>query len=372
MKTRKYMVLALSLALLAGCSTDKKTQLQELIKQRAELDNQITTLKKELEATNGKPQEKSTNVEVTSLKAGEFKHFVEAQGMVESDNNVFVPAQAQGIVKHIHVNEGDYIKKDQLLVELDDDILQRNRAELVTGLELATTVYERQERLWEKKIGSEIQYLQAKNQKESLEKKLAALDEQIALYKITSPIDGVVDEITLKEGEAAAAGFGAVRVVQPGKLKVTASLSEKYAGNVKVNDVVEVKFPSSEEVFSHRITAISQVIDPNNRTFNLEIRMPKAMEQVKPNMMAILTINDYTNTEAITVPLNVVQKDAEARFLFVAERKGNKWVAQRRDITTGLYYNNRVEVLSGLHAGDKVIVAGFANLGSGQTISIEG
>lgn len=372
MKMRKYMVFALGAVLLVGCSSDKKAQLQELIKQRTQLDKQITALQNELEAENGKPKEKITTVAVKSINPALFKHFVEAQGMVESDNNVFIPAQAQGIVKRILVDEGDFVKKDQLLAQLDDEILVRNRAELVTGLELATTVYERQKRLWEKKIGSEIQYLQAKNQKESLEKKLAALDEQIALYKITSPINGVVDKVTLKEGEAAAAGYGAVRVVQPGKLKITASLSERYVGNVKVKDVVDVKFPSSNTVFSHRITAISQVIDPNNRTFDLEIRLPKALNEVKPNMMAVLTINDYTNEEALTVPLNVVQKDADGKFLFVVEQKGNNWVAQRRAITTGLYYKNRVEILQGLKDGDKVIVSGFSDLGSGQTVSIEG
>jgi len=368
---KKYIVFALGLALLTGCSSDKKARLQEMLKERSELDKEIATLQEELKGAQGAQATKRTPVQTLTMEPSVFKHYIEAQGMVESDNNVFIPAQTGGIVKRIYVDEGDHVQKGQLLAQIDDEIVRRNREELLTGLELATTVYERQKRLWDKKIGSEIQFLKAKNTKESLEKKLAALNEQLALYQITTPIAGVVDAITLKEGEIAPAGFGAIRVVQPGKLKIAASLSESYAGNVQVNDTVKVKFPSANKQFSHRITAISQVIDPNSRTFTFEIRLPGTFEAVKPNMMAVLTINDYTRNDALTVPLNVVQKDSDSQYLFVANKKGDEWIAQRRAVTIGKYYNNRVEILSGVKAGDKVIVTGYSDLGNGQKVAVK-
>ncbi|MFO7938456.1 MAG: efflux RND transporter periplasmic adaptor subunit [Bacteroidales bacterium] len=368
---KKYIVFALGVALLAGCSSDKQSRLEALLKERSELDKEIATLQTELNETNGHEAKKPTSVKVNTLKPEVFQHFIEAQGMVESDNNVFIPGQAGGIVKRIYVEEGDRVEKGQVLAQIDDEILRKNREELLTGLELATTVYERQKRLWDKKIGSEIQFLEAKNTKESLENKLAALNEQLELYKIVTPIAGVVDAITLKEGEMAAAGFGAVRVVQPGKLKIAASLSESYAGNVQVNDTVKVKFPSANKESFHRISSISQVIDPNSRTFDFEIRLPGQMEAVKPNMMAVLTINDYTRNDALTVPLNVVQKESDSQYLFVAVEKEGEWIAERRTVTTGKYYNNRVEILSGLDAGDKVIITGYGDLGSGQKVAVK-
>lgn len=373
MKYRKYLVLlGMGLILVACGPRNDEGRLARLERQRDALTEEIESLKQEIaqKARPGAKQEKLMNVKISRVEKERFQHFIQVQGTVESDNNVLIAPQSSGIVKKIHVAAGDKVTKGQLLAELDGSVLESSIAEVENGLKLAETIFERQQRLWDKNIGSEIEYLQAKNNKEGLEKRLATLREQYKLTKIFTPLSGTVDEVLIKEGEMAVAGLGAVRVVQLSNLKIKVELSEVYISRIKRNDLVHVKIPVIGREFDLGVDAVSQVIDPQNRTFQVEMRIPKSETGIKPNMLSVLTINDYTNNEALTVPLNVVQETGQEQFVFVAERINGDWIARRRSIKTGNSYNDRAEISSGLQEGEYVVTFGYQNLADGQKLAV--
>jgi membrane fusion protein (multidrug efflux system) len=359
--------------LIATCAPprDKQDQLARLEAQRDALTAQIEQLKSEIAQEDGEPpQQALAYVRGIEVRPALFRHFIQVQGTVESDNNILIPAQSNGVVKKIHVRQGDSVSQGQLLAELDGAILESGIAELEHGLELATTIYERQDRLWKKNIGSELEYLTAKNNKEGLERKLETLQEQYKLTKIRAPISGTVDNVLIKEGEMAAAGFGTIRIVQLSRLKLKAPLSENYISRIKKGDTVQVRVPVAGREMELKIDAVSQVIDANNRTFQIEIRIPAREEYLKPNMLAVIIINDYSNPEALTVPQNVVQETGTEAFLFVAEERDGGWIARRRTVVPGENYGEQLEINEGLSAGEFVVTFGFQNLADGQPVSI--
>ena len=373
MKKTILLVILGGLLLTACGPRDKQSQLQKLERQRDALNKKIEQLKTELAQsgrTQPKVREQLMYVSVRDVKSEVFQHFIKVQGNVESDNNIMIPSQASGIVEKIHVDEGDQVTKGQLLAELDGAIYESNIAEIENALDLANTIYERRKRLWDKNIGSEIEFLQAKNNKENLEKRLVTLQEQYQLTKITSPINGIVDDILIKEGEMATAGRGAIRIVQVSKLKVSAALSENYISRVNKNDIVHVEIPVLGIEFEDSIDYVSQVIDPDNRTFEIEIKVPKEQKKIKPNMLAVVTINDYENPQAIVVPQNTIQTTGSEQFLFVVSEENGQWIAKKRIVQAGESYDNRTEITEGLEEGDSIITLGFQNLADGQPVTL--
>ncbi|NQT80015.1 MAG: efflux RND transporter periplasmic adaptor subunit [Candidatus Aminicenantes bacterium] len=373
MKNNKILVLlGMGLILTACGPRSEEAQLAQLEKQRDALTEKIERLKQGIaqKANPTAKREKLINVKISPVEKELFQHFIQVQGTVESDNNILVAPQSSGIVKKIHVYAGSKVSKGQILAELDGSILESSIAELENGLKLAKTIFERQQRLWNKNIGSEIEFLQAKNNKESLEKRLATLKEQYKLAKIFAPLSGTVDKVLIKEGEMAAAGMGAIRVVQLSNLKIKVDLSEIYISRIKKKDLVHVSIPVTGREFDLRVEAVSQVIDPENRTFQIEMKIPKSEAGIKPNMLSVLTINDYSNPEALTVPVNIVQETGTGKFIFVAEQKNGDWIARRRSVRTGKNYNDRIEVLSGLQEGEHVVTFGYQNLADGQNLAV--
>lgn len=373
MKYRKYLALiGMGLIFVACGPSSEEAQLARLEGQRDALTEEIEILKQEIaqKSSPGVKQEKLMNVKISQVEKGRFQHFIQVQGTVESDHNVLLASQSSGIVKKIHVNAGNKVTKGQLLAELDGSILESSIAEVENGLKLAETIFERQQRLWDKNIGSELEFLQAKNNKVGMEKRLATLKEQYKMTKIFSPLSGTVDEILIKEGEMAVAGMGAVRVVQLSNLKIKVDLSEVYISRIKINDFVHVKIPATGGEFDLSVDAVSQVIDPENRTFQIEMKVPKSEAGIKPNMLSVLTINDYTNDEALIVPLNIVQETGQEQFIFVAGQINGEWIAQRRSIKTGKSYIDRVEISSGLQEGEYVVTFGYQNLADSQKLAV--
>jgi len=373
MKYRKYLaLLGMGLILVACGPRNDESQLARLERQRDALTEEIEKLKQEIaqKARPGVKQEKLMNVEISQVEKGRFQHFIQVQGTVESDNNVLIAPQSSGIVKKILVNAGNKVTKGQLLAELDGSILESSIAEVENGLKLAETIFERQQRLWDKNIGSEIEFLQAKNNKEGLEKRLVTLKEQYKMTKIFTPLSGTVDEVLIKEGEMAVAGLGAIRVVQLSNLKIKVDLSEVYISRIKKDDLVQVSIPVIGKEFDLSVDAVSQVIDPQNRTFQIEMKIPNSEAGIKPNMLSVLTINDYTDDEALIVPLNIVQETGQEQFVFVAEQIDGDWIARRRSIKTGISYIDRAEVLSGLQEGEHVVTFGYQNLADGQKLAV--
>ncbi|MBL6964351.1 MAG: efflux RND transporter periplasmic adaptor subunit [Bacteroidetes bacterium] len=359
------------LVLLASCGQpDKVSQLEKLKKQQSELALKIKNLEEEI-AGEGQlvDQHNTVPVKLKALSESVFRHNFDAQGTVESENNILVPAQSQTLVTAIYVKEGDRVYQGQLMAESDASILESSIAALKVNLDLTQTIYEKQKRLYDQEIGSEVQYLQAKSTKESLEKQMAALQEQLKLTKMISPINGTVDEVNMKVGESAM--FGTIRVVQLSALKVKAAISESYISSVRVGDEVKVNFPAIDTVFSNKIRSVSQVVNPDNRTINIELRLPAGMKDMKPNMLSVLTITDYVNEKAIVVPQQIIQRNEEDLFLFIAEKESENWIAVKRNIIEGKTQNGKTEILEGLKANDQLIIYGFQNLTDGQRVHIQ-
>lgn len=373
MKKQKYFtLLGIGLVLAACGPRGEETQLARMEMQRDTLTEKIEVLKIKI-AMNAQPDQKPeriTDVRIMLLEKEEFQHFIQVQGTIESDNNILVAPMSSGIVKKIHTATGKYVTRGQLLAELDGSILESSILEVENGLNLAVTIFERQQRLWDKKIGSEIEFLQAKTNKEGLEKRLATLNEQYKLTKIFSPITGTVDEVIIKEGEMGAAGMGAFRVVQLTNLKIKVNLSEIYISRINKNDKVHVSIPVIGKELDLSINTISQIINSDDRTFQIEVNIPRNEQGIKPNMLAVLIINDYTNPEALTVPVNIVQETGTEKFLFKATEVDGGWTAQKQIVTTGKDHQGRIEILSGLQAGEYVVTVGYQNLSDGQRLAI--
>jgi len=371
---KELILLSLMMFLFSACgSGDPRDRLRNLEAQRDKLNQQITQLRAEIAGTAEGMSAKMLHVDISPVQRSLFKHFIKVQGTIESDNNIMIPARSSGVVKKIYFEPGVRVGKGTILAELDGAVLENTLAELEVNMEMAKTVYERQKRLWGQKIGSEIQYLQAKTSKESLEKRLAATREQYQMTKIIAPISGVVDEVLLKEGEMAMAGMGAIRIVQLSALKISAGVSEEYIGQISTGDSVRIRFPALGRELVSTLRSVSRVIDPKNRTFPIEIGLSNVGTDIRPNMLCVLTINDYTNPGALTVPLNVVQKTGVSKFLFTAGQQAGRdslWQVERRTVQTGKTYEDQVEIIDGLEAGEFIVTTGFQKLADRQIVVV--
>ncbi len=372
---KKYILFTLIGLSLAGCGGDKKdaaavkkAELAKLKKEQAELQTKILKLEQETGANK-----LGLNLELVSVKVPEkklYNHYLEVQGKVESDQNIAVTAKAGGTVTAIDVTRGQEVRAGQVLVQIDDAVALQGMAELRTGLDLATIIYNKQKNLWDQKIGTEIQYLTAKNNKESLERKMATLRQQISMFRITSPINGSVDDIMPKLGEMATPGMPIVRVVNFDKMRVTADVSEAYITRIHQGDNVLLEFPDQNRTLKGNIRVMSRAINANNRTFQIEISLPGGDQSIRPNMIAIVKVNDYKAPNAMVIPINCVQKDDKGSFVFVAEKKGNDVIARKKMVKTGSSYAEDVEIKSGLSYDDKVITTGYQNVIDDQKIKL--
>ncbi|WP_316815517.1 efflux RND transporter periplasmic adaptor subunit [Pedobacter nyackensis] len=353
---------------LASCGSekpkDKKAELEQLKKERTTLNGKIDKLEDEL--GQKKTAADFKDVVVTELAEVHFRNYVEVQGRVDAEDNVEIMPESPGTVTAIFVKVGQNVNKGQVLAQLDDKVLRQSVAQLQTQLDLATTVFNRQKNLWDQKIGTEVQYLTAKSQKEGLERQLAGLKSQAAQNKIKSPVSGTVDAMDLKLGASVAPGSPTgIRVVNASRLKVKALVSENYGGKVNQGDEVQVSLPDVPETLPAHISFAAKVIDPVSRGFNVEVKLPSS-KKYRPNMVAILKIVDYKNDKALVVPVNSVQKSETSEYVFTAVNGK----AKKIEIKTGKVSDGKAEVLSGLNAGDKVIITGFQDLNDGDGVKL--
>ena len=288
---------------------------------------------------------------------------------VASRKNVLISAETNGRINKIHVREGDQVTKGQLLITQDASILENSIQELETQLDLATTMYNKRARLWEQNIGSEIQYLEAKNRKESLELKLATTRTELSKTRIRAPFTGVVDMVDIRVGEIAQPGMPIVRLVSLSRMYIKADVSESMVGKFTKNQPVEVYFPSTDERLTSKISAIGQVINPQNRTFEIEVRLNTDIA-IKPNMITVLTLTDYANANAIAVPTKIIQTDREGKFIYAIEQQDGQNIAIRKDIETGITYANQTEIVAGLNGGEILVDKGGIELSNETLVNI--
>lgn len=361
MKKLIYISLALFLAACGSKPGDKTAELAKLKKERATLNQKIAELESALGASNAAASVKQVNV--FDVKEEVFRNYLEIQGKVDADQNVQVSPEAQGIITAIYVKVGQSVKAGQMIAQIDDQILRQSIAELQTQLDLANTVYERQKNLWEQKIGTEIQFLNAKTQKTGLDRRMAALKSQAALYRIKAPINGTVDQMDLKVGQAVMPGMPGIRVVNSSNLKVKAMVAESYSAKVNQGDEVSVILPDVPDTLNTKLSFAAKTIDAASRSFGVEVKLP-ANRSYRQNMLAILKIVDYKNEKSLTVPVNAIQKSEAGDYVFIADNGK----AKRVSIQSGKVSAGKAEVLSGLKAGDKVITTGLADLNEGDQV----
>lgn len=373
-KAISYQLLASSLVL-ASCGGGTKDPNAELTKLKA--DQAATQAKiAELEAKTGasKATEANAAVPVSVLKVApqNFAGYLEVQGRVDFDQNATVGARAAGTLTSVRVQRGDRVSKGQVLATVDAGILDANIAELRTRMDLARIVYEKQAGLWKQQIGTEIQYLQAKNTYEGLQRNLATLNQQRALYNVVAPYGGTVDNVIPKLGETVAPGAPVVQLNSGQGGKVLADVSEAYAGSIKAGDKALVSLPDlgNEEIES-TVRTVSRTISASSRTFTVELRLPSTQaSKLRPNMVASVRIQNYGQANATVLPVDLIQHDEENAYVLVVSREGGKAVAAKRVIKTGQTYNGKQEITSGLKPGDEVISAGYQNLNEGQALAI--
>jgi RND family efflux transporter MFP subunit len=374
LNTARYSLLAATL-FLASCGGGDKDPNAELAKLKAE---QAATQAKiaDLEAKTGsaKAAEANAAVPVSVIKVApqNFAGYLEVQGRVDFDQNATVGARAAGTLTSVRVQRGDHVRKGQILATVDASILDANIAELRTRMDLAKTVYEKQAGLWKQQIGTEVQYLQAKNNYEALQRNLGSLNQQKALYNVVAPYAGVVDNVLPKLGETVAPGAPVVQLNSGQGGKVLADVSEAYAGSIKAGDKALVTLPDmgAEEIES-TVRTVSRTISATSRTFTVELRLPgNVAARLRPNMVATVRIKNYGNASATVLPVDLIQHDEENAYVLVVNKDGGKAIAAKRVIKTGQTYNGKQEVLSGLKSGDEVISAGYQNLNEGQTVKV--
>ncbi|MES3017649.1 MAG: efflux RND transporter periplasmic adaptor subunit [Bacteroidota bacterium] len=361
MKNLLFVGIALFLAACGGKTTDKKVELETLKKERIAIDAKITAL--EAEVGTAKAAEDVKNVSILEVQESTFSNYLEVQGRIDAEDNVQVSPEAQGVVTAVYASVGQNVGRGQVLAQIDDKVLRQNISELQTQLDLATTLFQRQKNLWDQKIGTEVQYINARTQKEAAERRIATLRSQIAMYKIKAPISGTIDAMDMKVGSVASPGMSSIRIINASKLKAKAQVAESYAGRVSQGDNVQVILPDVPDSINTKISFASKTIDPVTRSFNVEIKLP-ANSRYRPNMLSILKIIDYKNDKALVVPVNAIQKAENGDYLFLSENGK----AKRVNIQTGKVSGGKAEILSGLKAGDKVLVAGTDGLSEGDIV----
>ena len=381
MKFQKIIPAVVVVLILASCTGSEKKDLEAKKKelagykaQQKDLIGKIETLEKDIAKldTTFKVDQKAKLVETDVLKKQDFKHYIEVQGNVDAEENVTALNQQPGIVTAVYVKIGDKVTKGQLLgLTATTATVQDQLQAAETQLALAATAYEKQKKLWDQKIGSEIQYLQAKTNKEAAEKNIDALKQQLEMTKIIAPINGTVDQVNLRVGDMAAPSqlMPGIRIVNNQSLKVKAKLADSDYGKIKQGDKVEVSFPDINRTISNVVTYVSKTIDPRSRTFSIEMKLNNTNNEYAANMIAKLKINDEVLKNVLVVPSNIIQKSADGAYVLVTQQQGAIKVAQKKMVKTSIDYNGQTVVTDGLTDGDNIITFGYSEVVDGQKIN---
>ncbi len=378
------LVLLVSLAI--GCAGDVKSSAvsdpKEMKLLLREKQKDIQKLKSEIKELESKIQEYEPEfvmegarkpkalVSVAQLKQQTFENLVEIQGVVESKGNFNATSQMAGNITWLGVEEGDRVRKGQLVAKIDSELMGKNREELQLALNLAKDVFQRREKLWIQKIGSEMEYLKAKNDVESLETKLSTIDAQTGKYNVYSPVSGVVDILYTKQGELASPGMPIAKVIDQTNVQVIADVAENYLGTIKVGDKVMLQFPSLNIEREAKISGMGATINPANRTFRIEIAVNNRDKKLLPNLMANILAKESAIENAVVVPTNVLLQDLEGDYLFIVEANGDKQKAKKVYVEKGAATASEAVISSGLSGSEQLIVEGHRALKPGVELSI--
>lgn len=332
-----------------------KAKQAELQVQYNEIGTQLVYLQDYIDEFEGR--KKLPLVTAYRVKEMDFKHYISIQGNVDTRQNTVLFSEYSGVLKQLYVREGQNVKKGQLIAKVDDGGLAQQLAQAELQYDLAKTTFERQQRLWDKKIGSEIQYLQAKTTKEATEKSIAQIKAQLAKTTILAPFSGTIDDVLVKKGAVVFPGQTPIaRIVNLSQMYVRAEISEAYLSKVVVGTKVDLYFPAIEKRMEAKVRQVGNFINPNNRTFYIEVGITNRTKQIKPNLMAVMKISDYQKPQALVVEEAIVREDAEGNpYVFLIENSNGKIVLKKQNIEKGLVEGAYAEVISGLREGDLVV-----------------
>lgn len=369
----KYLVSFIIIAVFIACkpetnADDPVAKLAALKDQKAKIESEIVALELEL-MESGVIEKKLRTVALTPVSVDTFYHYIDLQGRVDADESVAVTSRMPGALTRVHIRNGDVVRRGQLLAEIDGGVMMKSMAELEGQLQVATDLYNRQKALWDQNIGSEVQYIQAKNNKESIERSIETLKESFSQTRIYAPTSGTIDQVMLKQGQAIAPGIPLANIVNLNKLKIKGEVTEAYASVVRKGDNVLINFPDLDRNITTKVTYVSPSINPVNRTFTVEAALPGSKD-FRANQIVVMKIVDYENPKAVTIPVNYIQTGEDGDYVMIAEKtgNGNEATIKRVKVTQGENYNGNVEILSGLKDGDLVVSTGFQDVNPGETV----
>lgn len=384
----KYIYLTLmSAMILTSCGSDKKKSVEDIIaskdlelirKKKTELDAtaqeisaQLKQLEKEIKVLD--PQEKIPLITTFAAKEAVFTHYVELQGSVSTKQNLVIFPEYSGTLTKVYVKEGQKVSKGQTLAKIDDGGLSQQVAQLQIQADLAKTTFERQERLWSQKIGSEIQFLQAKSAYQAQEQAVKQLKQQIGKTIVTAPFSGTIDDVITDEGSVVAPGQTPLfRIVNLDDMYIETEVPERYISDVVSGKNVQVEFPVLGTSMEAKIRQAGNFINPANRTFKVEVAIPNKDNNIKPNLTAKLKINDYTSNKAILIPQSIISENAEGQqYVYtITDKNDSVAKAKRVIIVTGKTQGDYIEVLSGIENNEEIINEGARSVKDGQEVKI--
>ena len=378
MRTNILFILGFIILSISACEQKDPLQAkkEELKSQKTKLQKiktSITELEKEISAMDpdfAKKNRKATLITTTDVEKKTFEHYVEVSGAVKSRKNVLISAENMGNINRILVKEGNEVKRGQLLLSLDIELYQRSLDQLETEYALAKTMFEKQSNLWGQNIGTEVQYLEAKNRKESLENQIANIKTQISKSQIRAPFAGTIENVLVREGEMAQMGSPLVRIVNHRDMYIKADLSEAHIGKFKKGDEVVIYFPSINQTIQSRISSVGQIIDIMNRTFSIEALLPLTKFTIKPNLLAIVKLRDIEINGAVVIPAKLIQKDNKGDFVFIAKKDSNELIARKIQIDRGITYKNNTMITNGLTGDETLINEGFRDVADGGKVKV--
>ncbi|MCF8378548.1 MAG: efflux RND transporter periplasmic adaptor subunit [Bacteroidales bacterium] len=372
----KNLLVLLSILFLVSCSSENPEAIKKQIisyKNKVDTyDKKINDLEAKLE-NDSLPKEDITGtaVIVKDMQVGKFEHHIQVSGKVEAVEEAFVSPEMSGQIKEIHVVEGQRVKKGQLLISLNTDVIEKSMIEVQTSLSLLVKLYEKQKELWDQNIGTEVQYLQAKTNKESADARLATLYEQLEMARIRAAFDGIVENIMAKEGELAMPGGRLVQLVNLEKLKINANVSEIYLNSIHKGDMVNVSFSATPGYeMNLPISRTGSVIDNLSRTFLVELLMNNKNEKIKPNQLAILRMNDFSSNEAFVLPSIIIKQDIKGSYVYRVEDNPSGPIATKVYIQPGLSSEDMTMIDSGVKPGMKIIIEGYNLVKNGSPVKV--
>lgn len=372
-----------------GEAGDLKVKLEKLKKEKNGLDLQIRQVEEQLAKADPSSVQTQKLISVDTLRIQDFTHFIELQGKIDADNVAYVSPSGQGgIVKAVYVKSGSRVSKGQAILKLDDALprqavvgAQQQAGVLKARLAQAQTVYERRQNLWKQNIGTEIEVINAKAEVDALQSQLRGAESQVRMAQeqldqsnVRAQISGTIDQVNIKVGEffspqSAADPRSGIKIVNNSTIKIVTAVPENYAARIKKGDVVEVVVPESgKPAYKSTISVVGAAVDPTTRSFTTEAKLPSD-PNLKPNQLATMKILDYQAKAAVTVPVNVVQSDEKGKYVYVAEKSGNKTIARKKTVIVGETYNGVMEIKSGLAGGDLIITEGYQTVYDGQAVS---